>query len=835
MSFNKAKSLKAASKYVQQGKYEAAIEEYRRIVQTDPHDVTTFNTLGDLYVKAGHSSEAIRCFMHVAENYRLNGFNLKAIAMLKKVSKIDSANIEIGLKLAALYTQQKLIVDARNQYLSVAEHYLREGQAQKALDIYQRVADLDPENTSIQIKLAEAYLREGQPEQAYEAFIAAAGELRRQHKEEEALEIYLRSLSANPRGQIALSAVINLYIQRNDIPNAISLIEKLLQERPNDAELLILLSRVHQSRNDLEKAESAIARAFASDPARYQYVIDLAVLFLNRGDVEGALRQFDRIAEKLFDYREEEKGVLLLREVLSQDAHHFGALERLANLYSRTHEDHLLIETLNTLAEAAIHQGRSQTAVSALGQLLQLEPDEIQHRRRLRVLGLSDEEVQGLTSGTSSAPYSSDQQEITREIKVFTTSSHLEAVSAESLNAAPQESVSSSDENISPAISDFSSYNPDSAITLSANNDDNIDLSPSAYEVENKSSEFVSEIQDHSDYRNGYKVSNIQSPDQNLTQAYPGNDESAETLNISDEIESIEFYIAQGMLDVARYTLNTLEQQFPKHPEVAAARTQLEAAELANGSETTAINDQVNLSQIDLSGGVQRDHQSISTEPVKWFNHDAPSEFTEAESQAIFILPSQPPIVGIGQVIESLPSTEPNSIQASNTDFPEVAQPFELLDGPEEGELLSLLDEFKAEVVPKNHVEDFDTHYNLGLAYKDMEMFDEAVEEFQQAFKAIMADPAGQNYLLCCSMLGFCFTQKNLPRLAVMWFKRGLESPGHTEDEYQALRFDLAQAYASLGEMQQAYDLFSEVYGIDVNYRSVKTKLHEIEQQMAQA
>jgi tetratricopeptide (TPR) repeat protein len=699
-------------------------------------------------------------------------------------------------------------VDARHQYLAVAEHYLREGQPQRALDIYQKVADLDPENTSIQIKLAEAYLREGQAEQAYEAFVAAAGEMRRQRKEEEALEVYLRALAANPRGQLALSSVINLYIQRNDIPNAVALIERLLQERPSDAELLILLSRVHQTRHDLEKAEAAIARALSSDPARYQYALDLAALFLQRGDLEGALRQYDRVAGLLAEYHEDEKGVLLLREVLGHDAHHFGALERLAAVYSQTHEDHLLIETLNTLAEAAMHQGRSQVAVSALGQLLQLEPDEIHHRRRLRLLGLSDDEVQHLHAPALSAAQEAAQFAEPQPAPV----------------AAPVEEASAgaddADVDARPAPSGFAAYDPD--------------LQDAA-----DGQEFPAEETAFDSAPHGYAAEfapEVKAWDGAQTEGA----EDAGQLNLGDEIESIEFYLAQGMLDVARYTLNALTERFPRHPEVAAARAQLEAAEAAAGGGTSAFDAGPSAGPEESDAAAPPATEEVS-EPVKWFGHDAPGSLLEEEGQTIFLLPPQAPMVGVGQVMEgAAPVAEaiavaPPSLSLDAAPGLDAARPFELLDGPEAGELLDLLDEFKAEAGQQTQVEDFDTHYNLGLAYKDMEMFDEAVEEFQQAFKGAMSDPAGQNYVLCCSMLGFCFTRKSLPRLAVMWFKRGLDSPGHTEDEYQALRFDLAQAYASLGETQQAHDLFSEVYGIDVNYRGVKARLQELEQQMAQA
>lgn len=77
-------------------------------------------------------------------------------------------------------------------------------------------------------------------------------------------------------------------------------------------------------------------------------------------------------------------------------------------------------------------------------------------------------------------------------------------------------------------------------------------------------------------------------------------------------------------------------------------------------------------------------------------------------------------------------------------------------------------------------------------------------------------------------MLGHCFIQKGLPEAAIMWFKRGLEAPGHSEDEYQALRYELGGAYEELGDLGQARQYYTEVYGVDVNYREVGEKLRKL-------
>src|SRR5712692_7758063 len=70
MSLNQSKALRTAEKYVLQGKIPAAIDEYRKVVNADPGDLTTINTLGDLYVRAGKIPDAIANFSRIADSYR---------------------------------------------------------------------------------------------------------------------------------------------------------------------------------------------------------------------------------------------------------------------------------------------------------------------------------------------------------------------------------------------------------------------------------------------------------------------------------------------------------------------------------------------------------------------------------------------------------------------------------------------------------------------------------------------------------------------------------------------------------------------------------------------
>jgi pilus assembly protein FimV len=133
--------------------------------------------------------------------------------------------------------------------------------------------------------------------------------------------------------------------------------------------------------------------------------------------------------------------------------------------------------------------------------------------------------------------------------------------------------------------------------------------------------------------------------------------------------------------------------------------------------------------------------------------------------------------------------------------------------------LSQIFEEFKKGVDRQLGKEDYDTRYNLGIAYKEMGLLDEAIAEFQLAAK-----DEGR-ILECSSMLGLCFMEKGMSKLAIKWFEKGLKAPGRLPEEYQGLRYDLATAYEAAGEPREAQRLFSELYGQDATFRDVAAKV----------
>ena len=128
----KDKTLKTAERYTQQGKFDAAINEFRKVLDASPNDLTVANTVGDLYARTGRNDEAIRQYQYVAEHFEGGGFRVKAIAMYKKVLKLDADNETAALRLAELYARQNLIGEAAQMYGIAAEAHRRDGRPRSA-------------------------------------------------------------------------------------------------------------------------------------------------------------------------------------------------------------------------------------------------------------------------------------------------------------------------------------------------------------------------------------------------------------------------------------------------------------------------------------------------------------------------------------------------------------------------------------------------------------------------------------------------------------------------------------------------------------------------------
>jgi tetratricopeptide (TPR) repeat protein len=721
MAFDKAKTLRAAEKNLELGKIPAAIKEYCKIVDDDPDDFTTLNMLGDLYVRVGEKQEAISSFTRIAEHYRQQEFDLKAIAMYKKIDRLRPHDTELAYTLATLYAQQDLVVEARAHYLVVADAYTRANETQKALEVFRQIVELDPQNTDARIKLAEAFLKEGMAQQAVAAFAESGERLLARGAFERALEAYAKSLAISPADHAALNGLLATHNARGTPDEAVEAIERASANHPDDAVLLSMLATAFVEAEEPARAERATAALVAKDSFSYLKYVDVARLYLKTDNLDEAVRVIDAIGDRMLAGREDDRLLALINEVLVVDSDNVQTLRLLVRVYWNRREREEIRAALERLAEAAEAAELKADERYALTQLTRLFPNEASYAERLSQLGGADEEAAAEALPVFESPDEPRTQNV--------TSSEFGELGASNANGEFEIGF-------------------DAAV---------------AEDLATESSLFA-----HSG-----------------TSSSEGQESGAIRAR---ELESVDFYIAQGYVDIALDSLDLLEKQFGPHPDINTRREQIKLMP----------------------------QPAVAPDGENFVNSDFDSAtFPEPEFQ----MPLEehlPALAPEGPEPGVVRNQEPDSFQVAPAAIdPGLAEIFEEFRLSEEAELSTN--------------GDYETHYNLGLAYREMDLVEDAVQEFQTAVKLVRPSDGTTRYLHCCNLLGHCFLQQGVPRLAVDWFNKGLAAPGHSDEEYQALRFDLASAYEQMGEVDRALEIFTEIYGTNISYRGVNEKLRKLQ------
>ena len=373
--FNKQKVLSAAEKYVQQGKMQNAIAEYEKVLKADPKDLTVTNTVGDLYSRLGEASKATECFKAVGDAYANQGFTVKAIAMYKKISKLQPS-LESVLKLAELYTQQGLFNDARAQYLQVAEEFLKSGELDNAVRIFQKILEMDPENTTMRIRLAEVYVRLGKKNEAWQIFSAAAETLRSKGSLPAAEEVLQRMLTLDPGNGYALLMQGRNLLEAGDAEAAIESLQKVSDLDSNPDGLRDLL-KAYLKTGRLSDA-GTLASKLLTVHNDLTSISTFADALMQAGQFENALQVYDQHAERLLA-ENSDKVLKNLHSVIGHVRDNPASLEKLLDLFHKAGDNSHTTEVIELLAHASVQSGDLTRARDLYQKLTTMEPGNPLH------------------------------------------------------------------------------------------------------------------------------------------------------------------------------------------------------------------------------------------------------------------------------------------------------------------------------------------------------------------------------------------------------------------------------------------------------------------------
>jgi tetratricopeptide (TPR) repeat protein len=996
---NAVKLKNDAAKETKAGRYDKAVELLKQVVQDNPRDWNTVNQIGFLYEKLNNLKAANDQYAKVAQFYAKDGFYLKAIACWKKVLKNDPALLDAHLSLGDLYAKQGLTAEAKSMLGVAIDECLKRGKLRDAGEALRRMAELDPSDLKVRIRLADLYAREGRQDKASEEYLTLADELVKKGHRQEALQLLEKGLKTGKRSPKLLAEVARVHLVQKDYKNALPYLEEARKGAPNDRDVALRVAEAYIGVERPGDARGILEGLLGRDPQDLEAKQLLGQLFLAIGQPDEAFGQIVPAVDRLVDRRELERAVGLLQPIAQRDPPHMPALGKLVELYRLSRNEAMVVQTYTQMVEAYLRREEMEQAASVLELLVQLEPHNEQHRSKLdwiRGQGVVPAPAESLPGGVDSAavaasvsaaapaaagapaegaivlsgPLSAEDQEFIDEHlsegRVFSkygltdkardqfeaalsrfpdnvearrelvdlhkdrgegdeAAAQLQSIAQilrlKGDEAGAQEADKSAAElgggpaAAAPAAAAPAAEAPaaPSAVPVPeppapaaapevplpeppapAASEQELDIpvhveSPPPDEPELQLLELDEEAAEpeeparpifderelaaegaelQSDFLDEQPAAPAEAeevfdlgepgappppagPDQTgglVVQAAPA---AGPVAGLPDDLQrvlgDVEQYVSLGFVEDAKEALGELGGRYSDHPALLGKLAELGLevpAKLpldAPGPPPPEIPPAAPESPPADLGEPLGDLEAPPTEPAP-AQEDEPLqldegflEFTPAPSTAAQTpvdLSSSDTAVPVGSDGGSGEAFDLASelgglfgAQAAVAEEPAVEgeqQEDQGITDLGDEALTDLFREFQKGVDKQLGKEDYETRYNLGIAYKEMGLVDEAVAEFQLAAKD------ESRLLECASMLGICFIEKGMPKLAVKWFEKGLQAQGRSDEEYLGLRYDLASALEAAGDSARALEIFTELYGQNAKFRDVADRVRQL-------
>jgi tetratricopeptide (TPR) repeat protein len=142
--------------------------------------------------------------------------------------------------------------------------------------------------------------------------------------------------------------------------------------------------------------------------------------------------------------------------------------------------------------------------------------------------------------------------------------------------------------------------------------------------------------------------------------------------------------------------------------------------------------------------------------------------------------------------------------------------------GEEQADFTDMLEKFKAGVAANVGDEDFDSHYDLGIAYREMGLIDEAIAEFQKALRG------ATQRIRAYEALGQCFIERNEHDVAITVLGRALREPGMEDEDLIGVLYLLGFASEGSKKARDAAAYYQRVFAIDIDFRDVSKRLKQM-------
>jgi len=856
--------------FIRDGFLSKAIAIYKKIAKLAPEEMKPLERLAELYVQQGVLSEARPIFLQLAEGHLKAGRREPAAALLRKLLEAEPDNLRVQLRLAEVQLAMGQNQDAAHTLLVCAERQLVNRDPEEAVKLCERAVKLAPENLLARLLMARALSAAGRRNEAAELLESVPDLESGNEASAQLLEIYLqeenteraavlarRVLGRDPKHYAMAAKVVMAMAELGQADNALLLLDEIRGAMATNDDAEPLAQMLH-----------SIAVKFPGRLEPLEWLVELYTQINDAFHLPEALAQlgqaaaggghFDRalqVYEQLIERSPEDKNI---RASLQQVRARLGMnpldtavltpaplVEEVAEAPKEIVEPPLDEETQKFVTVALTDvdlfssYGLTPKAIDLLERVIVRAPRHTPALEKLLDLYLGEGNNQRTAELAAHLTQIHKQRGDTVNAERFAELGRRFQRAA-SLDPAPE----------TPA--EFSIPTGDAEI------DDSMKAPGAGEPVE----EFAIPPADASSRGKAEPPSPQDSVHElDLSEEWASMAGEAASVSDNEPIPDVEEPEEERQFNDVPAEIRSNRSAFLME-EVSENKNVVRETESAGQPDDAPV-----LSGDETEGRVQAGQNAPASEPVPVFANSgsaAPAEEEPAEYELELIEqasqtgtasnvspiravsePEASPLgdlaMELGLVLDAAPPIAPNSSSKGSERLTQSAKPaapsapvrreapkptVSMVGASDPGGPLSeVFAEFRAELEELQTDEDPETHYNLGIAYREMGLLEEAISEFQ---KVVSAHDRGANFrytMQCCTLLALAFMEKGQPEIAAFWYERALETPDLDRESVLALQYDLGIAQDVGGHPDLALKSFQQVYAMNIDYRDVADRI----------
>ncbi len=355
--------VNVAENLSRKGLYHDAIREYKSILGLFPHEKKLYNTLGDLYQMLRDWDNASRYYASYARALEKNNYPLQAIAVYRKIIRINRKDPEIYSRLADLYNRQGFTAESVSLYQDLAAFYEKHQQTRNSISVYEKMNEIQPDNLELLENLADRYIAEGMNYKATEKYLKFAYSMTARNNLDDALEIFNKIFEIDPHNINAKKGILALFLQKGDYEKAEAEIIKAV----DSDECEYILEGIDFQ--DAEKADRMFNRLVQYSPDNTVLLEKYAFILLKMTNSSKSEEYFKWIGE----YYKSKGNLAMIIEIFSRakglKKEFLYPYRMLIDAYSMLKQEERKYKTMKELAFRLCESGEYSEAIAVFNEI----------------------------------------------------------------------------------------------------------------------------------------------------------------------------------------------------------------------------------------------------------------------------------------------------------------------------------------------------------------------------------------------------------------------------------------------------------------------------------